>query len=295
MGMFTVHTTYEDVLDAPTTVAEIEQTIRDDPRGERNLVWKSGGTYYVLNRTEILPIAVPLTWVGLNTAAKNLSDALRPTIDAAYDNPEQGQGIDTSENDIEDSTKVTKASLTPAHGAPPVKAESTSVTRDAEHAHSSAAEVSATETPSVDEAPSAVEKSESAASRAGVASKEDIRAERAARAESQKAERDTTREERRAARAESQKAEREAKKAEREAKKAEREAKKEAKKAEREAKKAERDTKREERRDAEPSTVRADKRESDRGGARGPSRDSSAVSTRESSHDGKRTDNGADE
>lgn len=281
MGMFTVHTTYEDVLDAPTTVAEIEQTIRDDPRGERNLVWKSGGTYYVLNRTEILPIAVPLTWVGLNTAAKNLSDALRPTIDAAYDNPEQGQGIDTSENDIEDSTKVTKASLTPAHGAPPVKAESTSVTRDAEHAHSSAAEVSATETPSVDEAPSAVEKSESAASRAGVASKEDIRAERAARAESQKAERDTTREERRAARAESQKAEREAKK--------------EAKKAEREAKKAERDTKREERRDAEPSTVRADKRESDRGGARGPSRDSSAVSTRESSHDGKRTDNGADE
>ena len=51
----------------------------------------------MLNRTEILPIAVPLTWVGLNTTARNLSDALRPTIDEAYDNPEQGHGIGTSD------------------------------------------------------------------------------------------------------------------------------------------------------------------------------------------------------
>lgn len=196
MGMFNVHTTYEDVLGAPTTVEEIQQAVHDDPRGERNLVWKSGGTYYVLNRTEILPIAVPLTWVGLNTTARNLSDALRPTIDEAYDNPEQGHGIGTSDVGSKDSPSVTQASRTPAHEALPVKAENTSETRDVEHEHRTAAEVSATAPPSEEGAPPSVEKSESTVSRAALASKEDERAERAARAEAKKAERDAKREER---------------------------------------------------------------------------------------------------
>lgn len=152
-------------------------------RGERNLVWKSGGTYYVLNRTEILPIAVPLTWVGLNTTARNLSDALRPTIDEAYDNPEQGHGIGTSDVGSKDSPSVTQASRTPAHEALPVKAENTSETRDVEHEHRTAAEVSATAPPSEEGAPPSVEKSESTVSRAALASKED---ERAARARAQK-------------------------------------------------------------------------------------------------------------
>lgn len=110
MGMFTVHNTYEDVTGVPTTVEEIHRTVLDDPHGDRNLVWKSGNTYYVLNRTEVLPIAVPLTWVGMHTAAKNLSDALRPTIDAAYNNPEQGQGISTSEAISEDAPKNVRTS-----------------------------------------------------------------------------------------------------------------------------------------------------------------------------------------
>ncbi len=97
MGMTSIHNTYEDVTNAPTTVAEVEQAAIDDPDAEQNLVWKSGGTYYVLNKTDILPIAIPLTWVGLNAAAKNLSDALRPTIDAAYDRVEQGDGITSTE------------------------------------------------------------------------------------------------------------------------------------------------------------------------------------------------------
>lgn len=99
MGMFGIHTQYKDVTNAPTTVKEIEQAAIDDPEAKENLVWKSGGTYYVVNRTEILPIATPLTWIGMPNTAKKVSDALRPAIDAAYDRPKQGEGLTPDDED----------------------------------------------------------------------------------------------------------------------------------------------------------------------------------------------------
>lgn len=95
MGMFTVHNDYVSIS-APTSVEEIHQTVEDDPDADKNLVWKKNDTYYVLNKTDILPIARPLTWVGLNDTAKKISDDLRPRIEAAYDRPDQGSGLETA-------------------------------------------------------------------------------------------------------------------------------------------------------------------------------------------------------
>jgi len=203
MGMTSIHNTYEDVTNAPTTVAEVEQAAIDDPDAEQNLVWKSGGTYYVLNKTDILPIAIPLTWVGLNAAAKNLSDALRPTIDAAYDRVEQGDGITSTEQKDAPADAVA------------VAASETEDTGNEEPAAPTVTAVSASKK-SVD--------TDTSSELTAAASPVDKVSDRAAK----KAERE--------AKHAAKKAEREAKKAEREAKKAEREAKK----AEREAKKAER-------------------------------------------------------
>lgn len=94
MGMTTVHNDYESI-DAPASVDEIHASLADDPNGDKNLVWKKDNTYYVVNKTDILPIARPLTWIGMNDAAKKLSDQLRPSIESAYDRPANGTGINT--------------------------------------------------------------------------------------------------------------------------------------------------------------------------------------------------------
>lgn len=213
MGMYGIHTKYEDVTNAPTTVEEIERAAVDDPDATENLVWKKGSTYYVVNRTEILPIATPLTWIGMPNTAKKVSDALRPPIDAAYDRPTQGEG------------------LTPKGGD-----ESESKTRDT----TSGAPVTLT---------SLVEGTEgSEPTAAREVTHEDKRTDREIRKAERQAERETKREAKKAER-EAKKGEREAKRAERqearEAKKAEREAKREAKKAEQGSKKEVRGTKRE--------------------------------------------------
>lgn len=195
MGMFTIHNTYEDVNGAPTTVEEIQRTVLDDPHGDRNLVWKSGNTYYVLNRTEVLPIAVPLTWVGMHTAAKNLSDALRPTIDAAYNNPEQGQGMSISEAISEDAPKSVRTSR--AADAPlGVRTDRDAETRPLGTGDmgGSGAGVSAPDVPSTKDARAErqVEGAELTIQRdSRVADRERKRAERGARAEASKSDRES--------------------------------------------------------------------------------------------------------
>ena len=109
MGMSIVHNDYESVDDAPYTVEDINAAVAADPEGKINRIWKSGDTYYVVNRTDLLPIVTPLTWIGLNNTAKKMDAALRPIIDADYDLPEHGTGIvetGSSEQDRAVATEI---------------------------------------------------------------------------------------------------------------------------------------------------------------------------------------------
>lgn len=129
MGMTSIHNDYESI-DAPASVDEIHASLADDPNGAKNLVWKKDNTYYVVNKTDILPIARPLTWIGMNDAAKKLSDQLRPTIESAYDRPANGTGIEGTP-EIGDVTIVQEPAPETVTLANNVVAENTSLTNEA--------------------------------------------------------------------------------------------------------------------------------------------------------------------
>jgi len=227
MGMFTIHNEYDEVDDAPYTEEGILEALAADPNGEVNRIWKSGGTYYVVNHTDLIPLAVPLTWIGLNGVARWVDDILRPIIDADYRLPAHGSGITLPAPAAEPEARTQRVSLSADDTAETVveprqaalssgEVDTASPTGSAETVKAgtpSPADIAGTSLDTATEKHDA-KKTERAAARAEKqAEREAKKAERAAARAEKQAEREAKRAERAAARAEKQ-AEREAKKAE---------------------------------------------------------------------------------
>ncbi|MCF6390886.1 PE-PPE domain-containing protein [Mycobacterium sp. MBM] len=240
MGMFTIHNEYDEVDDAPYTEEGILEALAADPNGEVNRIWKSGGTYYVVNHTDLIPLAVPLTWIGLNGVARWVDDILRPIIDADYRLPAHGSGITLPAPAAEPEARTQRVSLSTEDTAetvvesrqaalPSGEADTASPPASAEPMKVAAASpMGSAETVKLDATPATDIAGASLAT--PTEQREAKKAERAAARAEKQAERDAKRAERAAARAEKQ-AEREAKRAERAAARAEKQAERDAKKA----------------------------------------------------------------
>ncbi|WNG80154.1 PE-PPE domain-containing protein [Mycobacterium sp. ITM-2016-00316] len=232
MGMFTIHNEYDEVDDAPYTEEGILEALAADPNGEVNRIWKSGGTYYVVNHTDLIPLAVPLTWIGLNGVARWVDDILRPIIDADYRLPAHGSGITVPAPTAEPEARTQRVSLSTEDTAETVVESLRAALPSGEV--DTASPMASTEPVKVATA-SPMVSTESV--KVATASPTDIAS---ASLETPTEKRDAKKAERAAAEAEKQ-AEREAKKAERAAAEAEKQAERDAKKAERAAARAEKE------------------------------------------------------
>ncbi|MDZ7884724.1 MAG: PE-PPE domain-containing protein [Mycobacterium sp.] len=222
MGMFTVHNEYDDVDDAPYTEEGILEALAADPNGEVNRIWKSGGTYYVVNHTDLIPLAVPLTWIGLNGVARWVDDILRPIIDADYRLPAHGSGITVPAPAAEPEPRTQRVSLSTEDTA-----ETVVESRQAALPSDEVATASSTDSTEPVRVAAASPMVSTELVKADTASPTDIAS---ASLETPTEKRDVKRAERTAAQAEKQ-AERDAKKAERAAAQAEKQAERDAKKA----------------------------------------------------------------